>query len=113
MVTDWLLQLLISSRCSEVAAGVQTLTVEVNQNECSFVVGCACLSVLWGSLSQEGGVSYSAQRGASARPTSLEAKWKIRYLLFCVLFFSAEPDFAEQDVWSVTKADAGQLFPIQ
>lgn len=74
---------------------------------------CACLSALWGSLSQEGGVSYSAQHAALVRPTSLEARWKIRYLLFCVLFFSAEPDFAEQDVCSVTKADAGQLFPIQ
>lgn len=74
---------------------------------------CACLSALWGSLSQEGGVSDSAQHGALVRPTSLEARWKIRYLLFYVLFFSAEPDFAEQDVWSVTKADAGQLFPIQ
>lgn len=33
---------------------------------------------------------YSAQRGASVRPTSFPAEWKIRYLLFYVLFSSTD-----------------------
>lgn len=74
--------------------GMHALMAEVN--ECSFVVGTL---VCRRRGAREARKVESAQHGASVRPTSFPAEWKLRYLLFYVLFSS--------------KTDVCQLLSIQ
>lgn len=104
---NWLLQLLISGRCSEEAAGLLKLAVEVN--DCSFVASGAVGLVKPGRWSQ---CSCWAQQGASARPPSPEAKRKKQIFVVLCAFLLRWARFL-QDVWFVTKTDACQLFPLR
>lgn len=107
MAASRLLQLLISGRCSEAAAGLPKLTEE--ENECSFVTGGAAGLVKPGRWSQ---CSYSAQQGAPARPPGPGAERKKQIFVVLLAFLLRWARF-QQDAWFVTKTDACQIFPLR